>query len=672
MNQTIRSSFKSWILLSFLFTNSLLYSQNPLSEIKMADIPAGFFYMGGNGEGSNYDEAPIHKVTLTKPFKMSVTEITNAQYEAYDQAHKAYRGKNGISVHDNEAVVYVSYNDAMNYCKWLSEKEGKTYRLPTEAEWEYACRAGSYLTFSMDDGLPGIFHKNQQIVRDMKPVSLAVGETPANKFGLHDMHGNVEEWCLDWYGPYVADDQTDPVGMKHGLYRVTRGGSHNTPEKYLRSSNRMAMIPEDKHAQTGFRIVQADYPESEPLAVSAQAEQPVKVPQTKYNWKKGVTRKPFFLPPVPYVIEPACNSGIPFYRHNHQPAITWCPNGDLLAIWFSANEENGREMVVLGSRLRKGGETWEKASLFFKVPDRNMTGSSLFNDGQGRLLHLNGVEASGDWQNLAMIQRESTDNGATWSAPHLIAPEHTKRHQVIAGTIQTREGWYIQPCDAGPGSHDGAAIHISKDKGKTWSDPWDGQPAEFKPNGTGSTIAGIHTGIVQLMNGELLALARGNSLPDANGVLRMPMSISKDMGKSWTYYASEFPPIDGGQRLVLLRLSEGPLLLISFTDHPIRTKKENRGMLFADASGMSFRGYGMYAALSYDEGKTWPVKKLLTDGTYRFLNGGAWTGYFEMDSTHAEPRGYLAAVQSPDKTIHLVSSRLHYRFNLAWLMEPAK
>ena len=160
MNQTIRSSFKSWILLSFLFTNSLLYSQNPLSEIKMADIPAGFFYMGGNGEGSNYDEAPIHKVTLTKPFKMSVTEITNAQYEAYDPAHKAYRGKNGISVNDNEAVVYVTYNDAMSYCKWLSEKEGKTYRLPTEAEWEYACRAGSYLTFSMDDGLPGIFHKN--------------------------------------------------------------------------------------------------------------------------------------------------------------------------------------------------------------------------------------------------------------------------------------------------------------------------------------------------------------------------------------------------------------------------------------------------------------------------------------------------------------------------------
>ena len=75
----------------------------------------------------------------------------------------------------------------------------------------------------------------------------------------------------------------------------------------------------------------------------------------------------------------------------------------------------------------------------------------------------------------------------------------------------------------------------------------------------------------------------------------------------------------------------------------------------------------MYAALSYDEGKTWPVRKLLTDGEYRFLNGGAWTGYFEMDENHTEPRGYLAGTQTPDNVIHILSSRLHYRFNLAWL-----
>lgn len=297
-----------------------------------------------------------------------------------------------------------------------------------------------------------------------------------------------------------------------------------------------------------------------------------------------------------------------------------------------------------------------------------MTGSALLNDGRGTIYHVNGVEASGDWQNLAMVLRVSTDNGASWSTPRLIAPEHAKRHQVIAGTIRTREGWLVQACDAGPDSHDGAAIHISKDEGKTWYDPWDGAPLpDFKEGGTGSTIAGIHAGIVQLKNGNLMALGRGNSIRNKEGKLRMPMSISDDMGKNWKYMASELPPIDGGQRLVLMRLNEGPLLLVSFTDHPLRTPLEERGLDFKNQDGTTYKGYGMYAALSYDEGKTWPVKRLLTDGKERFLNGGAWTGYFEMDEKHAEPRGYLAGTQTPDNLIHILSSRLHYRFNLAWL-----
>jgi len=653
----------------FLFSSVYSYSQS--SEfLRLVEIPAGSFYMGSEGYAGSYDEVPVHKVTISRPFRMSVTEITNAQFEAFDPSHYNLRGKNGLSSDDDEAVIYVSYQDATAFCYWLSEKEGKTYRLPTEAEWEYACRAGTYYLFNMGDGLPGVYHKNQKVSRDLIPVSLKVGQAPPNRFGLYDMHGNVEEWCLDWYGPYPSDEQVDPAGRTTGSFRVTRGGSHNTPEKYLRSANRMAMIPEDKHAQTGFRVVQVDYiPESTLAEVSI----PVidnNISQQQYIWKQE-EEKPLFVPPIVYVNEPGCESGTPFYSHNHQPAITWCDNGDLLAIWFSADEENGREMVVLSSRLRLGSEKWGPATLFFKVPDRNMTGSSLFNDGNGTLYHINGVEASGDWQNLIMVLRVSTDNGKTWSRPRIIAPEHTKRHQVIAGTIQTREGWLIQACDAGAGSHDGAAIHISYDNGLTWTDPWNGDPMpDFSREESGSTIAGIHVGIVQLNNGELLALGRGNSIPDAAGRLRMPMSLSDDMGKSWKYSASEFPPIDGGQRLVLTRLHEGPLLLVSFTDHPLRTPEEEKGIIFPDRDGGSYRGYGLYAALSYDDGKTWPVKKLLTDGEYRFLNGGAWTRFFEMDKTHAEPRGYMAATQSPDNLIHLVSSRLYYRFNLSWLETP--
>ena len=641
------------------------YAQDPF--IPTVEIPAGSFYMGGTGEGEDFDEAPVHKVTISRPFRMGQTEVTNAQFEAFRPEHQVYRGKNGLSSGDDEAVTFVSYHDAVAFCEWLSQKEGKTYRLPTEAEWEYACRAGTYYDFYTGDGLPENYRKHQQTTRDYAAVSLRVGQTPPNAFGLYDMHGNVEEWCLDWYGPYSAEEQTDPAGYATGFYRVTRGGSHNTPDKYLRSANRMAMIPEDKHALTGFRVVQAEYPSQPTLIDETPHRHANAVRQQAFTWSKNDTT-PFFTAPVPYVITPACGSSEPFFRHNHQPAITWCDNGDLLAAWFSADEENGRGMVVLASRLRAGSDQWEEASLFFKVPDRNMTGLALFNDGEGRLYHLNGVEAAGDWQNLAMALRVSTDNGATWSAPRLIAPEHTKRHQIIAGTIRTREGWLIQACDAGPGSHDGAAIHISKDGGATWHDPWDGAPLpDFHEGGSGSTIAGIHAGVVQLADGSLMALARGNSIEDEQGRLRMPMSLSKDGGKTWEYHASEFPPIDGGQRLVFTRLKEGPLLLISFTDHPLRTPENERGMLFPDRAGNNYRGYGLYAALSFDEGKTWPVRKLLTDGETRFLNGGAWTRFFLMDQTHAEPRGYMAATQTPDGMIHLVSSRLYYRFNLAWL-----
>lgn len=635
------------ILIGIMAASTVIQAQDRL--IPMVEIPAGTFYMGGDGKGENFDEAPVHKVVISRSFLMGETEVTNAQYEQFRPEHKALRGKDGVSTEDDDAVVNVSYQDALDFCAWLSEKEGKNYRLPTEAEWEYACRAGTYTLYYTGDGLPEEMCRNQVIARDYQPVSLKVGQTTPNAFGLYDMHGNVEEWCMDWYGEYSEEEQTDPVGPASGIYRVTRGGSHHTPVQYLRSSNRMAMIPEDKHSLTGFRVVQSDFP----LA------------------KAGIDmEQPFFMAPVPYVIEPLEGSGTPFYAHNHQPSITWCDNGDLLAAWFSANAENGREMAVLCSRLRAGAEKWERASLFMSVPDRNMTGTSLFNDGHGTLYHINGVEAAGDWQNLMMVMRTSTDNGFTWSAPRIIEPEHGKRHQVISGTSMTPEGWIIQACDAGPDGSAGTSVHISKDGGKTWKDQWDGSPLpEFKEGGTGTTIAGIHAGIVTLKDCTLMALGRSNNIKDSNGKPRMPLSLSSDMGKTWEYSASEFPPIDGGQRLVLMRLKEGPLLLVSFTDHPQRTPEKDRGMEFTDSEGNIFKGYGMYAAVSYDEGKTWPVKKLMTDGVERFLDGGAWTKTFVMDATHAEPRGYLAGTQSPDGTIHIVSSRLHYRFNLKWLEE---
>jgi sulfatase modifying factor 1 len=112
----------------------------------------------------------------------------------------------------------------------------------------------------------------------------------------------------------------------------------------------------------------------------------------------------------------------------------------------------------------------------------------------------------------------------------------------------------------------------------------------------------------------------------------------------------------------MIRLKEGPIVLVSFTHHPLRPPKDEDRMRL----GGKIKS-GMFAAVSYDEGKTWPVRKLITDGQYRFMDGGAWTGFFETDADRAEPRGYLTMTQSPDGIIHLLSSKNHYRFNLKWL-----
>lgn len=671
--KTIRNSISRGSLCATLLLSALTAAAQSAKDtsplIPTVEIPAGTFYMGGTGAGENYDEAPMHRVTITRPFRMGVTEVTNAQYEQFRPEHRKLRGKRGFSSGDDEAVVFVSYDDAVAFCRWLSEREGKTYRLPTEAEWEYACRAGTMWNFWMGDRLLKPYMKNQAVAPDPKPLSLQVAQQPANPWGLHDMSGNVEEWCADWYGPYMPGWQTDPVGPADGLYRVTRGGSHNTPMNYLRSANRSAMIPDDMGYHVGFRVVQADYPTTEPLPVIPDTYA-LTVSHEQCDWDAQRTDKPVFEPYIVYVKEPAPGSGTPFYSHNHQPAITWCPNGDLLAIWFSTDEEKGRELAVLSSRLRRGSHEWEPARLFFKVPDRNMTGSALLNDGRGTLYHINGVEALGGWKNLAMTLRTSTDDGATWTKPRLIAPEHTLRHQVIAGTMMTREGWIVQACDAGSGGADGAAVHISKDGGQTWIDPWDGAPLpKFAEGATGTTIAGIHAGVVQLKDGRLMAMGRNNNIKDKEGRLRMPVSISDDMGKTWTYHASPLPPIDGGQRLVLMRLQEGPLLLVSFTGHPFRTSDRDSELWFTRPDGTRYRGHGLYAAVSYDEGRTWETRRLLTDGRHELLNAGAWTQWFEADDTHAEPRGYLAGTQTPDGMIHIVSSRFYYRFNLPWLEE---
>jgi len=149
-----------------------------------------------------------------------------------------------------------------------------------------------------------------------------------------------------------------------------------------------------------------------------------------------------------------------------------------------------------------------------------------------------------------------------------------------------------------------------------------------------------------------MALGRGNNI---DGM--MPKSISADMGRTWQYSASPFQPIGGGQRLVLLRLNEGPIFFASFA----------REMMIVDASGRERPVSGLFGALSLDEGKTWPLRRLISDdGASREVETTDGT-LFTMSASTAEPRGYLSVCQGNGNIVHLISSRQHYAFNLAWL-----
>lgn len=652
------------LVMSFLMASSSLAAGNSSDReftnsigMKFLRIEPGSFLMG-SASGGDFDERPVHRVHISRPYHLSVTEVTNAQYEQFDSSHAGLRGRRGISKDDDEAVVFVSWHEAVKFCEWLSAREGKTYRLPTEAEWEYACRAGTTTRYHTGDELPESHHRNQKEGWEPVPVPLHVGRAPANSWGLHDLHGNVEEWCHDWYGPYPAAAETDPVGATAGDFRVTRGGSHGTPVEFLRSANRLGTLPEDRHWLIGFRVVLGELPKTSPHPPEETRLWAQDVQQEEHTWSNGPPEtEPYFRGPRTYVKIAAGADGPMFSRHNHQPALTACPNGDLLAIWYTTGSERGRELAVVASRLRRGGEEWDPASPFWDAPDRNDHGSGLLWDGKKTIYHFNGLGTDGTWGKLALVLRTSVDSGRTWSRARLIAPEHELRHQVIAGAFLTREGFLVCPCDAVPGGSGGTAIHISRDGGQTWTDPGAGRdPPGFAAGERGAWIAGIHAALEQLGDGRLLAFGRGNNIDG-----QMPRSVSDDLGQNWTYSASGFPPIGGGQRPVLIRLREGPLFFASFTPE----------MTLTDAAGNPRRVKGLFGALSLDEGETWPVRRLITDdGPPREVDGGGNTGRFTLGPTTAEPRGYLASIQAPDGVIHLISSKQHYQLNLAWLREP--
>ncbi len=192
-------------------------------------------------------EAPRHRVRITRAFYLGVCEVTQGQWEAVMSANPStFKGA-------SNPVEKVTWDEATEFCKKLSAKEGKTYRLPTEAEWEYACRAGTTAVYSFGDdesqlGEYAWFDGNSG------RTTHSVGQMKPNPFGLYDMYGNVYEWCQDWYGEYSSDAATDPQGPTGGLSRVFRGGSWFRGAGNCRAASRRRFEPRLRGSDRGFRV----------------------------------------------------------------------------------------------------------------------------------------------------------------------------------------------------------------------------------------------------------------------------------------------------------------------------------------------------------------------------------------------------------------------------------
>jgi formylglycine-generating enzyme required for sulfatase activity len=608
----------------------------------LVPLAPGEFMMGSTAKPANWDEAPVHRVTLTAagageaaPFAMSATEVTAEQFRQFkpeavlNPAYAPY-------------AAGVSWHDAVAFCAWLSQKEGRHYRLPTEAEWEYAARAGR--------------------------VDGAAWETKldaANPWGLRNLLAGPVEWCADWFGEYGAEAARDPVGYAAGATKVVRGGYLDRDDKfkptdYLRPSNRAAAPPsfaayaiEGPNPENyglhriGFRVVLAPAPTTAPQPyVPPYAMQGVKqttISEARLGPDPAVPyfRRRAHLPmplegKMDYVKEHRAGLHPSFRHHNHSPGFEVLPNGDTLLVIYSSDWEYEPEVTLIGARLRFGAEEWDMPSPFIDTAGANDHAPLLSVEGDTLWLFWGNPQMEGAFPFQSIT---SSDFGATWSPvayPRLTGPfgPALERAQPINTTLRDARGTFYVAVDAGEGGPLGSQsmLWATDDNGATWRDT------------LGRTF-GRHTSFTLLKDGRILGLGGKNSHLDGF----MPRAISADGGRTYALSKTPFSALSSGQRPSVLRLASGRLFMAGDFYPSKRITK-----------AASIKDEGSYVALSDDDGETWRIKRL--PGNFSVKRG--------------QPSvGYSVARQAPNGLIHLVTSSnhpgLHYELNEAWILSEA-
>jgi len=622
------------LLMAVLLAASGNSSVNSLG-MEMVSVPAGTFEMGvdsaplpkaliagANGvvydrtsDAGDYDETPVHRVTISHAFAISATEVTIEQFRKF---RPEFEGSKYYAPYASG----VSWYDAEAFCKWLSQKEGKTYRLPTEAEWEYVARAGTRTPFSSGAMPPA-------------PES-------ANAWGIKNMHTGVAEWVFDWHGLYPNAPQADPIGPANGIAKVVRGGgldyksSKTDGGKHLpaelayfeRSANRAGIAPSfaSPVGNIGFRIVEGEMPKTAPLPHQRPFFQ-LAVKQDKPDLKIGPDpSKPYYhtrplfpdlkgrdMRTVGWKIGFAPGLGLAY----HNSAVQVCDNGDLIAAYYNTSKyEDDPEQTIMIMRLRYGAEDWDMPEPWPDFPDADDAAPVFWND-HGRMWMFWGSPRLLGGPPFQYMM--SVNNGADWRTPvfpRLYGPVGKFTPQPINSVVRDKKGVIYLPVD-GAGST--AVLFASKDDGKTWYD-------------TGGRTAGRHTTVVIGKDGSLIGFGGKNSEIDGF----MPKVVSHDGGKTYEKSKTPFKPLGSGQRPSVIRLASGRLFFVAD--------------LF-DKKKLGVDGAGAFVALSDDDGQTWKTRQLPNIVTV----------------------GYTTATQAPNGVIHIVTSKnapsFHIELNEAWVLE---